>query len=99
MRKARRTTAQWSALHQATINLLAAGMFHLLEQQLAKITYDRKLLDNPPDPRNANLGPKGGELLPCYKKHFDLDLTTLPQWKLIDQLRLVAGAVKTCRRR
>jgi hypothetical protein len=80
-------------LRQATINLLAAGLFHLLEQQLAKITYDRKLLEVPPDPRNANLGPKG-ELLPCYKKHFDLDLTTLPQWKLIDQLRLVAGAVK-----
>src|SRR5262249_52711244 len=59
-------------LRQATINLMAAGLFHLIEQQLAKITYDRKLLRVPPDPRNANLGPKG-DLLPCYKKHFKLD--------------------------
>src|SRR5262249_19412393 len=58
-----------------------------------KITYDRKLLRVPPDPRNANLGPKG-DLLPCYKKHFKLDLTTLPQWSCVDELRLVAGAGK-----
>jgi hypothetical protein len=45
------------------------------------------------DPKNANLGPKA-ELLPWYKKHFGLDLKDLPQWETIDQLRLVANAVK-----
>ncbi len=82
-----------TGLRQATINLLAAGLFHLLEQQLAKLALDRAFRDIPLNPRNANLGPKG-DLLPWYKNYLGLDLTTLPQWGRINELRLVTGAVK-----
>jgi hypothetical protein len=80
-------------LRQATINLLAAGLYHLLEQQLTKVTFDCKFRDIHLDPGKANLGPNG-TLLPWYRNHFDLDLKQLPHWKTIDELRLVAGAVK-----
>jgi hypothetical protein len=80
-------------LRQAMINLLTAGLFHLLEQQLAKRSFDCKFRDIPLDPQKANLGPKGS-LLSWYEKHFDLDLKKLTQWNAIDELRLVAGAVK-----
>ncbi len=82
-----------TGLRQATINLLAAGLFHLLEQQLAKLTFDCKFRDISMNPKNANLGPNG-ELAAWYKNHFGLDLKDLPQWKTINQLRLVANAVK-----
>lgn len=82
-----------AGLRQATINLLSAGLFHLLEQQLAKLTFDRTFRDMHLNPKDANLGPNG-KLVLWYKDHFDLDLNLLPQWVKIDQLRLLANAVK-----
>jgi hypothetical protein len=82
-----------TGLRRATINLLAAGLYHLVEQQLSKLAFDRKFQDIYMDARNASLGPKA-ELLPWYKKHFGVDLRDFPQWETIDQLRLVANAVK-----
>jgi hypothetical protein len=82
-----------TGLRQATINLLAAGLFHLLEQQLAKLTFDRTFRGIHLNPKDANLGPNG-KLVQWYKNHFDLDLKLLPQWDTIDELRLLANAVK-----
>src|ERR1022692_3860727 len=77
-------------LRQSIINLLAAGLFHLLEQQLAKITFDCKFDDIHLDPTDANLH----GIAKWYGRYFGLDLKTLPAWDKIDELRLVANAVK-----
>ncbi len=79
-----------TGLRQATINLLAAGLFHLLEQQLAKLTFDRKFREIHLEPKKVKLE----TLAEWYKKHLDLDFKQLPKWDIVDQLRLVAGAVK-----
>ena len=77
-----------AGLRQATINLLAAGLFHLLEQQLAKLCYDREFRDYRLKEATLDL------ILVWYKKHFDLDLEQLPQWSTIDELHWLANAVK-----
>lgn len=75
-------------LRQATINLLATGLFHLLEQQLAKLVSDSIFQDyNPPD---ADLT----QVVHWYRKHMALDLKTFRQWPIIEELELVANAVK-----
>ncbi len=75
-------------IRQATINLLAAGLFHLLEQQLARLCADSIFRDyNPPD---ANLG----RISNWYRDHLALDLRKLSQWLKINELRLVANSVK-----
>lgn len=77
-------------LRQATINLLATGLFHLLEQQLAKLTFDRTFQDMHLAPDDVGLK----TLKDWYKEHFALDFENLPEWKRIGELRLIAGAVK-----
>lgn len=77
-----------SGLRQATINLLAAGLFHGLEQHLAFLCGDSAFSDVEPDDRSL------GGLQKWYLEQFDLDLTRFPQWAAVDELRLVANAVK-----
>ena len=77
------------SLHQTMLNLLASGLFHLVEQQLAKLSHDASFL--------GCEGPKGtdlGNVAAWYKSRFRLDLHGLPSWGLIDELRLVANTVK-----
>jgi hypothetical protein len=77
-----------SGLRQAMINLLAAGLFHLLEQHLAHLCHDSIF-------RGYNLKEaKLSEIERWYKQHLDLDLTQFRQWSKINELRLIANAVK-----
>ena len=54
-----------AGLRQATINLMAAGLFHLLEQQLAKLTFDDGFQGIHMHPNDANLGPSAKLLSWC----------------------------------
>ena len=77
-----------TSLRQSMLNLLAAGLFHLTEQQLAMVCRDGGFTMGPP--KDTQLG----EVKRWYITHLHLDLETLPSWPLIDELRLVANAVK-----
>jgi hypothetical protein len=68
--------------------LLASGLYHLAEQQLADSCRDASFYVDPP--RDTKLG----DVSDWYHDHFDLDLKTLPSWAVFDELRLVANAVK-----
>ena len=80
------------ALRQTTLNLFAAGLFHLLEQQLADLCHDGPLLDRseiqPPNDTKIEL------VGSWYRRHFSLDLHSLTTWPSVDELRLVANSVK-----
>ncbi len=77
-----------ATLRQTTLNLFAAGLFHLLEQQLANLCHDGAFLISPP--RDSQLA----VVSEWYRQHFDLDLQGLGAWAAIDELRLLANAVK-----
>jgi hypothetical protein len=76
------------AVRQAMLNLLAAGLFHLAEQQLGDSCRDASFHIDPPGDT------KLGVLADWYFDHFGLDLKALPSWSAFDELRLVANAVK-----
>lgn len=76
------------AMRQTTLNLFAAGLFHLLEQQLAGLCRDGAFEAPPP------IDTKLCVIADWYRTFFNLDLQTLPAWPKIDQLRLLANAVK-----
>lgn len=75
------------SVRQATLNLFTAGLFHLLEQQLADLCCDGAF-DIPPKDTKLEIVAK------WYRSHFDLDLSKLPSWPKIDELRLLANSVK-----
>lgn len=75
------------SLRQTMRNLLAAGLFHLTEQQLASLGRDVSFGFKPPETKLDNVAA-------WYKLHLELDLRTLPSWAMMDELRLVANAVK-----
>lgn len=76
------------SLRQTMLNLLAAGLFHLTEQQLAQLGNDA-VFDNR-RPRSASIG----DIVKWYKSVLRLDLEQLSGWPLIDELRLVANTAK-----
>ena len=76
------------SVRQAMLNLLAAGLYHLAEQQLADSYRDASFHVDPPPDTNVGL------VSDWYSAHFGLDLKTLPSWAVFDELRLVANAVK-----
>jgi len=76
------------ALRQTTLNLFAAGLFHLLEQQLADLCVDGAFEVPPPTDTKLSI------VVEWYNRHFNLDLASLPVWTKIDELRLIANAVK-----
>jgi hypothetical protein len=80
------------ALRQTTLNLFAAGLFHLLEQQLADLCHDGPLLARseiqPPNDTKMEL------LATWYRRHFSLDLHSLTTWPGVDEMRLVANSIK-----
>lgn len=77
-----------TSLRQSVLNLLAAGLFHLTEQQLAALCRDGGFTMDPP--RDTKLD----EVKKWYNANLRLDLETLPSWGMINELRLVANAVK-----
>ena len=74
---------------QLVLNLFAAGLFHLLEQQVADLCRDGGFMV--PPLRGTQLV---GEVSKWYARHFGLRLQSLPSWTLIDELRLVANVTK-----
>jgi hypothetical protein len=76
-----------SDMYQGTLNLFAAGLFHVIEQQLADLTDDAAVTVRPSETRLE-------EVMKWYRQHFQVDLTLCPSWALIDELRLVANAAK-----
>ena len=76
------------SLRQSMLNLLAAGLFHLTEQQLAVLCRDAGFTTDPP--RDTKMD----EVKKWYAANLRLYLEALPSWGVINELRLVANAVK-----
>jgi hypothetical protein len=74
-------------MYQATLNLFTAGLFHVVEQQLADLTRDGAIEGEVSDTKLSVVDD-------WYKRHFDVDLTQFPSWSLIEELRLVANTTK-----
>lgn len=76
-----------TAMYQGTLNLFAAGLFHVIEQQLADLTRDGAI-------GIAGSDTKLEKVTGWYKLHFRTDLTQFPSWSLIHEVRLVANTTK-----
>jgi hypothetical protein len=76
-----------TSLRQTTLNLLAAGLFHLVEQQLATLSRDG-LFDEPVSDTKLSV------VVAWYREQVGIEVTGLPSWEVIDELRLVANTVK-----
>ena len=76
------------SLRQTMLNLPAAGLFHLTEQQLAGLCRDAGFIVDPPKDTKLDI------VVKWYRDNLDLELNTLPSWPLIDELRYVSNAVK-----
>lgn len=76
-----------SKMYQATLNLFSAGLFHVMEQQLADLTRDGAIQKQVSDSRLE-------VVVDWYKKNCQLELTQFPDWGIIDELRLVANSTK-----
>lgn len=74
-------------MYQGTLNLFAAGLFHVIEQQLANLTNDGAIDIAGPDTTLRHV-------IDWYLQHFLVDLETFPSWSLIDEVRLVANTTK-----
>lgn len=74
-------------MYQGTLNLFAAGLFHVVEQRLADLTRDGAIGIEGSDTTLRNV-------VGWYQRHFRVDLTTFPSWRLIDEMRLVANTTK-----
>ena len=75
------------SMRQTMLNLLAAGLFHLTEQQLARLSEDAGFEGR--RPKDSAL-----DLAKWYLGTLRLDLHSLPEWHLINELRLVANTAK-----
>jgi hypothetical protein len=79
------------AMRQGTLNMFTAGLFHLLEQQLATLGEDATFQAMGLPVPEVKLG-KTAE---WYRRYLRLDLTSLADWpKINDELRGIANAVK-----
>jgi hypothetical protein len=74
------------SLRQSMVNLLAAGLYHLTEQQLGALSHDcgyERVRDTKLDVVKA-----------WYMTNIGIDLATLRPWAKLQELRLVANSVK-----
>ena len=79
-----------SDFRQAMSNLLAVGMYHLLEQQLADLTEDG-LFRGLPSLQDGKLS----IIRSWFQKNLGIDLTVYAHWQTIEEeLRRVANTVK-----
>jgi len=76
------------SIRQGSLNLFGAGLFHLLEQQLADLCRDGSFNVSPPKDTKLDVVQK------WYLDNFNLNLSKLASWSKIDQLRLLANSVK-----
>ncbi len=77
-----------TSLRQSMLNLLAAGLFHLVEQQLAALSRDGVF-------RGYELSDTSlFAIVKWYQNHFGIRLKKLPSWRQMNELRRVANTVK-----
>lgn len=62
------------SLRQSMLNLLAAGLFHLTEQQLSMVCRDGGFIAKPPRDTKLDV------VKNWYAEHLRLDLAALPSW-------------------
>jgi hypothetical protein len=75
------------SLYQGTLNLFSAGLFHLIEQQLAALTHDGAIGVPARDTQLKNI-------VRYYIEHFNIDLQQFGSWVVIEEMRLTANAAK-----
>jgi hypothetical protein len=76
------------SLRQTMLNLLAAGLYHLTEQQLAMLCRDGGFSVAPPEETHFS------KVSSWYKQHLQLNLESLPSYQLLNELKHVANTVK-----
>ena len=76
------------SLRQTMLNLLAAGLFHLTEQQLALLGQNAGFENR--QPKSTKLQ----DVAEWFISVLHLDLQGLKDWPLIEELRLVANTAK-----
>jgi hypothetical protein len=77
-----------TSLRQSVLNLMAAGLFHFTEQQLAALCHQPGL-DVPPPP-DGDLK----NVVPWYAEHFGIDLKSFTAWANSNELHKLANTVK-----
>lgn len=76
-----------SKMYQVTLNLFSAGLFHVVEQQLADLTRDAAI--------EKEVSDTGLDVVvKWYKTNCQLDLTQFPEWSVIAELKDVANSTK-----
>ncbi len=75
-------------IRQSVLNLFSVGLFHLIEQELADLCRDGAFIVDPPSDTKITVVKR------WYADHFDLDLSALPSWPTIEELRALANTVK-----
>lgn len=79
------------AMRQGTLNMFTAGLFHLLEQQLASLGEDATFQAVGVPLPDIKLG----EIATWYATYLTVDLAGFPEWtKINEELRRIANAVK-----
>ena len=78
------------AVRQATLNLFAAGLFHLIEQQLASMCQDMATRSDKAPPSDTKID----VVADWFAEHLGVDLRGLTHWAKIDELRYLANVVK-----
>jgi hypothetical protein len=82
---------QWwnmmTSLRQTMLNLIAVGLFHLVEQQLATLSHDG--LFNEPVKNTKVL-----VVADWFQTELGVNLKTMPSWNIINEMRLVGNTVK-----
>ena len=76
-----------TSLRQTMLNLMAAGLFHLVEQQLATLSRDGLFEESV---RDTNIF----VVKTWYWEQLNINLEALPSWEVINEMRLVANTVK-----
>jgi hypothetical protein len=76
-----------SKMYQATLNLFSAGLFHVMEQQLADLTRDGAMEKEVSDTKLE-------VVVDWYRKNCQLDLTQFPAWSVLAELKDVANSTK-----
>lgn len=75
------------SVRQTMLNLVAAGLFHLVEQQLTDLCRDGSFVMDPPD---SNLDVTGK----WFHRHFGMDIRSFAAWRYVDELRYLANTIK-----
>ena len=78
------------AVRQSVMNIVHAGLYHLLEQQL--IVFHRRQVLHPSEETDQSLISQ--KVLRQRLIQGGIDITTTPSWPKLDELRLVANCIK-----